>query len=841
MKNISIHMLNKSYIEKPDKKELAKISKRITEEESQLDIEAFAHAVGECGMPFTPAIFHGSRKKGTFISQTVFALDFDGEMSLDEFYQRSQEYEIIPAFIYETYSCTEKLQRFRAVFINDIVIDNIKAAEMILMMLLKIFPEADPCCKDVSRLFLGGKKLLYLNQDAEINISDLAISVETKIKKDDRHNYTRKIKKLAERMNVAEKNGLLCIHKVKKQCKNEEIREQPSIILESDEDSSFFYIIETPGGHPASRLFTHTYKEISKKDCQDIFNVCPLFRDFYEKDISHEMKFCLATNLIYIKGGKHLFFDGLKDHKDKWEIQWKYIKENSYKPQNCENINCPYLNICKCKNLYEKLSRKIKRIKAEADYITLETAQKMLRFELESAICKKSKGIYLIKAQTALGKTTAYCEIAKQWTGSKPLMIVVPTNKLQKEVFTRLKDNGIIADMTPNLKEVLNLIDDEVRIKVEELYKKGMGFAAKSIIKKYAKENKLYDYQKEVIQDYLYGEKILNGSKLVVTTHAMLLVLKEKILNQYEIIIDEDILMTVFKNTSAISFGDIEVFLSENMVSVQIENRIRRMLSMEDGTVGYTELMDMEESELKELYEKDLPIKDSIPDFLSSDSFYIDVQGEQIHYFKARKLPDVKMIVVSATISKNLYKDYCKGRFIDYKEIPLVKYKGKLKQYTAYSMSRDCIRRLDYPQILRAIRNIMPEKETAIITFKMLNESKNIYFGKTEGFNEYEGKNLLVLGTPHNVPFIYQLIGCSLGYEADEKMTVLEAENNGYLFQIMTYKNQDMRNLQFYFLESELEQAVGRARLLRYPCTVYLFSNFPLMQAEINQGDYMIS
>lgn len=135
----------------------------------------------------------------------------------------------------------------------------------------------------------------------------------------------------------------------------------------------------------------------------------------------------------------------------------------------------------------------------------------------------------------------------------------------------------------------------------------------------------------------------------------------------------------------------------------------------------------------------------------------------------------------------------------------------------------------------------MPEKETAIITFKMLNESKNIYFGKTEGFNVYEGKNLLVLGTPHNVPFIYQLIGCSLGYEADEKMTVLEAENNGYLFQIMTYKNQDMRNLQFYFLESELEQAVGRARLLRYPCTVYLFSNFPLMQAEINQGDYMIS
>lgn len=55
----------------------------------------------------------------------------------------------------------------------------------------------------------------------------------------------------------------------------------------------------------------------------------------------------------------------------------------------------------------------------------------------------------------------------------------------------------------------------------------------------------------------------------------------------------------------------------------------------------------------------------------------------------------------------------------------------------------------------------------------------------------------------------------------------------------LSFKDLDMRNLQFYFLESELEQAVGRARLLRHPCTVYLFSNFPCRQAEIIQGDYI--
>lgn len=47
-----------------------------------------------------------------------------------------------------------------------------------------------------------------------------------------------------------------------------------------------------------------------------------------------------------------------------------------------------------------------------------------------------------------------------------------------------------------------------------------------------------------------------------------------------------------------------------------------------------------------------------------------------------------------------------------------------------------------------------------------------------------------------------------------------------------------MRELQFYFLKKELEQCIGRARLLRYDCTVRLFSNFPCEQAELIQGDY---
>ena len=48
-----------------------------------------------------------------------------------------------------------------------------------------------------------------------------------------------------------------------------------------------------------------------------------------------------------------------------------------------------------------------------------------------------------------------------------------------------------------------------------------------------------------------------------------------------------------------------------------------------------------------------------------------------------------------------------------------------------------------------------------------------------------------------------------------------------------------MQNLQLFFIESELEQAIGRARLLNEECTVYVFSNYPCQQAELRQNPYL--
>lgn len=314
---------------------------------------------------------------------------------------------------------------------------------------------------------------------------------------------------------------------------------------------------------------------------------------------------------------------------------------------------------------------------------------------------------------------------------------------------------------------------------------------------------------------------------------------EKEILEMYEIIIDEDILMTLFKNSASISFDEINEILYRAEFSAEICQRLDSIMKLPDGCIEWSGLRRLLYGELDKLYEKELNVTASIADFMASDIIYVDQYQKQVHFLGMKKLPDVKMIIVSATLNEKLYRDCFENRNISYMKVPAVKYKGKLKQYIAYSMSRSFIAQVGIERIRNSINRITKIPSVNEITFKKVRKNGDIYFGKTEGFNQYQGQNLVVLGTPHNVPFIYKMIGKYLNYDIRKDLNVKRVEYNGCSFKIMTFEDVDMRNLQFYFLESELEQAIGRARLLRFDCTVYLFSNFPCKQAEIIQEDYL--
>ena len=93
---------------------------------------------------------------------------------------------------------------------------------------------------------------------------------------------------------------------------------------------------------------------------------------------------------------------------------------------------------------------------------------------------------------------------------------------------------------------------------------------------------------------------------------------------------------------------------------------------------------------------------------------------------------------------------------------------------------------------------------------------------------------MAVIGTPHMAHFIYKLLAYKIGYNCEhDQLRYQEVTHNNYKFWFYTYENKLMRRIQFWMIESELEQSVGRARLLREDCTVYLFSDFPLGQSDV--------
>ncbi|MCL2580774.1 MAG: hypothetical protein FWE32_12235 [Oscillospiraceae bacterium] len=142
------------------------------------------------------------------------------------------------------------------------------------------------------------------------------------------------------------------------------------------------------------------------------------------------------------------------------------------------------------------------------------------------------------------------------------------------------------------------------------------------------------------------------------------------------------------------------------------------------------------------------------------------------------------------------------------------------------------------PVIIKKIKRWSGFKHT--ISFKKY-KMDDLYFGNAAGCDHMKGENIDVIGTPHQPEWIYKLFALSIGLDFDweEKLKPhTTAAHNGYRYRFSTYNDERLRAIQFYMIESELEQAVGRARLLRKGCTVNLFSNFPLCQAVMKESAY---
>lgn len=619
---------------------------------------------------------------------------------------------------------------------------------------------------------MGGKKVIEKDLDARIDVMEVVYAAQDYMKSTKKSNYARDLKALGKKVRVKVRDGALCIYGP-----NEENHNDGGKIIKQGD----YTMIYTDGSEDEPSIYekkTYTrrkdIKVIDGYTQEELEKICPLLKDHREKEITHDQAFMLATSMVYISSGEQIFMESIKEHKTKWRNDIRrVIIGKGYCPERCVNGGCPYTETCKVDSLHKKLSEKIRRIEAEKDYFPIAAASAALKSILTEIIEEDDEAVHIVKGQTALGKTEVYCNLVKE-NKDKKFLIAVPTIVLQNEVTDRLRIKGVECYKTVGIYQgLLDLDIPKLTELIKRMTNKGMGKYIRKAVQKYIKENEdeFEAYQIRRVKEIL-NEKVPADAHCIVTTHALLLLMNPSMYADYEVIVDEDILMSIFKTNYTILLEDIETAIDSGIFCSQTVARLYEILRMKDGETSKTGLNRLSLRQVELLYENEIMFQGALPLLFESSVLGMDKKKQAVLFFVEKKIPAHKMIIVSASANKNLYVDYLKNRVVEFCEIPLVKYTGELIQYTAHTMSRECINKYGKEEILEGIKGITGD--CPCISFKMVGADAITHFGNTEGLDIYAGKDISVLGTPHCIPLIYKIFGEYLGYVNDENMSSAE-------------------------------------------------------------------
>ena len=821
-----ISFYGKKYNIKPVANEIAAISNGLSEIE--LSYTDIADAVGECGCTFSPAVFSGKRNKDNFKEQQLIALDFDNGAKFSDIKAQADKYGLPILFAYKTFSYTIEKEKFRIVFALDKVMCDDFTANTVIGIFMKIFSECDIACKDVSRMFFGGKGLLYLTEkEYKINPEMLFTSFNAFMADlyGERH-YKERVRDYCYKHSIQTDSGGIS-------WETQELEHGGkctfTIIYNNrcanSPDISDLPVIASP---QKRRSVTRNF------DWDSLYECCQLFRNFYDgtEYYYYPELFHVATNLCNIEKGKKVFLEILNSqqnsqhkayHERNWNVILNNIIKSDYNPQSCET--CHYCNNCNhLKNmiLTAKPSKSDIRIIEKKDYCTIEEAEESLKSNFYKAMRAIDNSIHIINAQTGIGKTHLYLNYMKNT--DKPLLIAVPTHKLKNEVYHKALNMGIENIVcTPEMPQFTDDLMDEIN----HLYNIGAGVLVLNHLKElFLKMNKNNpDYTK--LGKYLIEcAAALSSEGHIITTHERFLYIPkdDDIFLTHTVIIDEDIMRAVF-STSNVTKSDIHNAIKSNMLGNKSLNRLEDILS----SSGYKYYNDKAGTTIDTVLTNCLyNIDTNVLDLLHSKVMYIG--EESVTFINENRLPKIKLIVMSATANSDVYRLMMRNRNIIEYRCKKARYMGKIIQYTNHTYSRCCMRNNE--GIIEYLKKEIGND--VVITFKEFEGcfDSEYHFGNTEGVNCLEGQNISVIGIPNVNDIVYKLYALLAHESIKEQMCSMRIQYNGYDFCMHTFKSHVLRTIQIWLIESLLEQAVGRARLLRYNCTVKVFAGFPVEQAE---------
>ena len=876
--------------------DIAKISNRISsfvKNVSSKDIKSFAEDVGANGQAFCPATFNGSRKKENFTQSQLLVLDFDNDkptktITWQQAKERADKYHLPILFAYDNLSSNADKQKFRATFLNDASVTDTRGAEIMQQALMTIFPEVDQTSKDISKIYFGGKNLLYVDEKATaVNIEEIVRNMTIYLRDEyGDTNYKRKIKEFAETTGVAlNENGFLDITVVDDEgdittgaCSEFNKNSPNEVIIKAFGENLLnrYYRINLVGGSSctsspsASRKTFKNHKMYRSGDIKLIRPACQLFRDFEDGTykLEHRELFMLATNLINIESGRKLFLDTLRNHShiesyvqkyNYWAYNLGYMVQNRYKPKSCDG-DCRHNNQCNHgKNIITTaMSKGIESIPNHQEKLySLEESTADVKEKIEQAVSDKSIGVNVFNAPTATGKTEITLNIMAHSVGN--ILVAVSNNDLKNDFYKRAIEKSINNVMkTPSLHEIQDDIPAKIWRHIQKLYRKGKSHAVIPYIRTVlAKENE---------EDISCLEKYLEDLKEfeefdghVITTHKRLRHMSDEMLEKYDtVIIDEDFILNCFiPDKNDIPISDLKNLKKRLPNKSKLYKKICKLLNKIQtqtfftlSKVDYYEQDDEDDTDDNYVLD-DISTPIDISSFCEATHFcYRKASDEEnlsedcISFFKPLKLSSsVKYIMLSATADESI----CRYFFENYLGLPFKydyckrsPYMGKVYQYSDKSYSRTCLGR---------VRDTIPriKKWTGFdhtITFKTYAKGASVYFGKANGVDYMKGQNIDIIGTNHQPEFLYKLFAYTLRLDFDitaalkPKSKSNTFEHNGYRFPLTSYDDEVLRSIQFWMISSELEQAVGRARLLRCDCTVNVFSDFPVSQAILREPEY---
>lgn len=398
-----------------------------------------------------------------------------------------------------------------------------------------------------------------------------------------------------------------------------------------------------------------------------------------------------------------------------------------------------------------------------------------------------------------------------------------------------------------------------------------------------------YEETLQELKNYIDSKKLLMNKdklsgKIILTTHERLFTFSD--IKSDVVIIDEDIIDSKLKQ-GVISLKQISAFKellldykskhigtiedtetdtyingSEEEVKINIDNaehllqRADEVLQAGNNYLFSTEPISGCNSLVQHIVLSNRSVLKSRFDELFCESKAYIVSNDKVSYILNRELKlNGNIFVMSATANEQIYKEIF-GSDIHFHEFPIPELATQPAWYPLHSYSRTWMEQnkeslTEFMKAINLSKNYKLTKkglikrdkpiQPLVITFKkyeniLHKEGFNVllHYGNVEGYDEYKGMNLALFGTPHINPVAYTLqsaiIYPEINLDKIPGMSNRFVEINGYQLKFFTVGEEleEFRKVQFWNIESELIQALGRARPLDNKAFIAIYSAYPL-------------